>query len=79
MTNRIDRLEERELVERRPDPEDRRSLYVSLTGKGLNLVDRALAARIESAAESVSALCDREITTLETLLKKLVLSSECSA
>ena len=79
MTNRIDRLEERELVERRPDPQDRRSLYVRLTEKGVKLIDRALAARMECAAESVSALSDRETATLESLLRKLVLLSEGSA
>jgi DNA-binding MarR family transcriptional regulator len=78
MTNRIDRLEERELVRRRPDPEDRRSLYVQLTRKGLGLVDRAVTARMESAARSISALSDPEIETLEDLLKTLVLSSERS-
>ena len=78
MTNRIDRLEERDLVERRPDPEDRRSLYVKMTAKGLNLIDQALAARMESAAKSVSILSGSETATLEALLKKLVLSSERS-
>jgi DNA-binding MarR family transcriptional regulator len=79
MTNRIDRLEARELVERRPDPQDRRSLYVRLTEKGVDLIDLALAARMKCAAESVSALSDRETATLESLLRKLVLLSEGSA
>jgi DNA-binding MarR family transcriptional regulator len=39
MTNRIDRLEARELVERKPDLADRRALYVLLTRKGIDLID----------------------------------------
>jgi DNA-binding MarR family transcriptional regulator len=78
MTNRIDRLEERDLVERRPDPEDRRSLYVKLTAKGLNLIDQAVSARMKAAAASISILNDGETGTLEHLLKKLILSSERS-
>jgi DNA-binding MarR family transcriptional regulator len=78
MTNRIDRLEERGLVQRRPDPGDRRSLHVRLTKKGVDLMDRAISARIDSAARSLSSLSDRDSQTLERLLKKLVLSSERS-
>jgi DNA-binding MarR family transcriptional regulator len=42
MTNRIDRLAQRGLVARLPDPGDRRSILVALTPKGLALVDAAL-------------------------------------
>jgi DNA-binding MarR family transcriptional regulator len=76
MTNRIDRLEDRDLVERRPDPGDRRSISVRLTGKGLELIDRAVEARMESAARLVAALSDTESAAIEVLLKKLVLASE---
>src|SRR5690606_39108782 len=38
MTNRIDRLETMGLVERKPAPNDRRSLHVVLTPKGLELI-----------------------------------------
>lgn len=76
MTNRIDRLEDRGLVQRRPDPEDRRGLFVKLTPKGLELIDRAVAARLDSAAVSVAALSERESKHLEDLLKKLALSTE---
>src|SRR5262245_3696579 len=42
MTNRLDRLEQRGLVRRRPNPEDRRGLDVELTAKGRRLVDEAV-------------------------------------
>src|SRR5689334_17033429 len=41
MTNRIDRLTARELVERSPDPYDRRGVLVGLTGAGKRAVDGA--------------------------------------
>lgn len=76
MTNRIDRLEERGLVRRLPDPEDRRALYVQLTPKGRDLADRAVEARMQSATRSVAALSERERQKLEQLLKKLVSAFE---
>src|SRR3954447_8672015 len=43
MTNRIDRLAAARLVRRRPDPEDRRGVLVSLTELGRERVDEAFA------------------------------------
>lgn len=76
MTNRIDRLEERNLVERRPHPEDRRALYVSLTQKGTDLIDRAIEVRSEVAANFVSCLEEPERAELGHLLRTLVLESK---
>src|SRR5688572_27524247 len=42
MTNRVDRLEAAGLVDRRPDPADRRSSWVVLTRAGRTLVDAAV-------------------------------------
>ena len=42
MTNRIDRLEARGLVQREPDPDDRRGVRVVLTPEGRSQVDAAL-------------------------------------
>jgi DNA-binding MarR family transcriptional regulator len=43
MTNRIDRLAAADLVRREPDPSDRRGVLVTLTGRGQERVDAALA------------------------------------
>jgi DNA-binding MarR family transcriptional regulator len=43
MTNRVDRLERRGLVERRPSPTDRRGVIVRLTPAGQRTVDAAMA------------------------------------
>jgi len=43
MTNRIDRLEARGLVQRQDDPQDKRGVLVELTVAGLGRVDAAMA------------------------------------
>ena len=47
MTNRIDRLEQRGLLARSPDPADRRGVVVSLTPAGQEHVDAAMADLLE--------------------------------
>jgi DNA-binding MarR family transcriptional regulator len=73
MTNRIDRLEERGLVERRTDPTDRRSVIVRLTKKGQKLIDNAIHVRLDAARESLQELGKRELEQLADLLRILVL------
>ncbi len=75
MTNRIDRLEERGLVKRKPDPEDRRALYVVLTQKGVKLIEEAVEIRAREAARIVSCLKEADRTKLGHLLRKLVLEA----
>ena len=73
MTHRIDRLEAASLVERRPDPDDRRGVRVHLTGAGRRLVDRAVEARFEEASRIEGVLDPGEAETLARLLAKLEL------
>jgi DNA-binding MarR family transcriptional regulator len=74
MTNRIDRLEERGLVERSADPKDRRALRVHLTAAGLDLIDQALEVRFSTAEELTSRLTAGEVDELARLLRKLLLT-----
>lgn len=50
MTNRLDRLEQRGLVQRMPDPHDRRAVRVELTANGQDRVDQALDALLVAEA-----------------------------
>jgi DNA-binding MarR family transcriptional regulator len=79
MTNRIDRLEDWQLVMREPAPEDRRSLHVRLTTKGLMLIDKAVPLRLDEAADAVSGLTNQDRSQLATLLRKLLLHLETEA
>lgn len=72
MTNRIDRLEETGLVSRRPDPQDRRGVLVSLTAEGLARVDAALAELLDREQALLTGLRPAERDQLATLLRKLL-------
>jgi DNA-binding MarR family transcriptional regulator len=71
VTDVVDRLEERGLVTRAPDPADRRAMTVSLTSRGEAVLARVDAARGEEAAEFFGVLTDDERSHLATLLARL--------
>ncbi|HSM31670.1 MAG TPA: MarR family transcriptional regulator [Woeseiaceae bacterium] len=75
MTNRIDRLETRGLVRRRPDSSDRRGVNVSLTAKGRKLIDRAIQHRLDSARDSLRDLSPTQQRDLARLLRIAVLAA----
>jgi DNA-binding MarR family transcriptional regulator len=74
MTNRLDRLESAGLIVRERDPNDRRSILVSMTDKGRALFDEAVNAEAEEEQRLVGALTPEEQRRLNTLLRKLVLA-----
>jgi DNA-binding MarR family transcriptional regulator len=76
ITNRLDRLEERQLIERLPDPDDRRGTLVTLTPKGKALVDEAVGDHVANEARLLEALTKTERTELDRLLRKLLASLE---
>jgi len=76
MTNRIDRVESKGLVERVPNPEDRRGVLVGLTSKGKETIENILPERIDQAKKQVSFLSARERRQLAGLLRKLLAGME---
>lgn len=74
ITTRIDRLEERGLVERRPHPDDRRAVNIRLTAAGRRLVDEAVAARLATAEEQLKRLSTSERTQVSKALRKVFIS-----
>lgn len=74
MTNRLDKLEERGLVTRHDDPNDRRGILVSLTPEGLRMADSAVTAHVANEAGILSGLTASEQATLDGLLRKLLAS-----
>jgi DNA-binding MarR family transcriptional regulator len=72
ITDRVDRLAARDLVERDPNLHDRRSLKVTLTVQGKDLVDAALTDHDVAQTKRASKLTAKEQRTLDTLLKKLL-------
>lgn len=72
MTNRIDRLSERGLVDRSPDPSDRRGVLVGLTGPGKRAVDGAFETLLASERDLLAELSTAERRQLADLLKRLM-------
>ena len=72
MTNRIDRLEQRALVRRRPDPADGRGVLVRLQDAGRELVDTALADLLDRERAILASLDAADAAALATSLRRLV-------
>lgn len=72
MTNRIDRLAARGLVERLPDPNDRRGVLVKLTPEGREAVDGAFAALVDAERRLLAELPDEKRNQLASLLRTLM-------
>jgi DNA-binding MarR family transcriptional regulator len=76
MTNRLNRLEQRGLIERLPDPDDRRSLLVQLSDSGRELINRAVEHHLQLQARLLNALQPEQQRQLNDLLRQLLLSFE---
>jgi DNA-binding MarR family transcriptional regulator len=76
MTNRLDKLEERGLVSRRPDPKDRRGVQVELTDEGRELYESTVSAQARKEAMIAGALTKDEQRQLNALLRKIMLELE---
>ena len=72
MTNRLDRLESRGLVRRRPDPEDGRGVRVRLTDSGQALVDAAVTDLLTREKALLAALPDTDRDRLAGLLREVL-------
>ncbi len=74
VTGIVDRLEERALIERRPDPADRRVRRLAITAKGADLRERMLSRLFEPPA-ALERLPVAEQRTLRDLLRKALAES----
>jgi DNA-binding MarR family transcriptional regulator len=74
----LDRLERAGLVRRRPNPQDRRSVLVSLTDDGLRRIDEAMTLHAGVEQGIVGGLSAHEIAQLGDLLAKLLRTNDWS-
>ena len=72
MTNRVDKLTELGLVERRPHESDKRVVFVRLTPAGKEHVDCALEVLLSGEEELLSALDERQRREMTVLLSALL-------
>ena len=75
-TKRLDHLAEAGLIERRPDPTDRRGVLVRLTRKGKAIIDRAINDHVANEEHLLRSLTQRQRNTLDELLRKLLADLE---
>jgi DNA-binding MarR family transcriptional regulator len=78
MTNRIDRLVSAGLVSRRPDPQDKRGVLVTLTERGRTAVDAALEDLLRRERELLTGLDDGQRRELAALLRILLAPFDAS-
>ena len=78
MTNRIDRLTATGLVERHPDPQDKRGVQVQLTAKGKGLVDDTFADLLDRERELLDGLSPDNQGRLADLLRTLLVPFDTS-
>ncbi|MEV8375269.1 MarR family transcriptional regulator [Kribbella sp. NPDC056861] len=72
MTNRVDRLTARGLVERLPDPADRRGVIVQLTDAGRDSVDAAMADLLAHERDLLGSISERDQAKIARVLRELV-------
>jgi DNA-binding MarR family transcriptional regulator len=72
MTNRLDRLESAGLIERRPDPNDRRGKLIALTAVGKRVIDETITRHVANEERVLSVLTPAEQEKLNSLLRKLI-------
>jgi len=70
-TKRLDRLEQAGLIQREPDPDDRRGTLISLTPAGHELIDSVTEAHLDNERRLLAALDETEQRALADLLRKL--------
>lgn len=76
MTNRIDRLEQEHIVTRIRDPEDRRSVMVQLTPKGIELADRVMPILFAKEKQLLARFSTDDTQQLIPLLRQLLILLE---
>ncbi|GAB3223120.1 MarR family transcriptional regulator [Glycomyces halotolerans] len=71
LTGRLDKLEQAGLIERHPDPADRRALKIHLTKQGRHVIETAVRAGQEVNDAALAPLDPEERRQLDALMRKV--------
>ena len=72
MTRMIDRLEQKGLVRRNPNPDDRRATNLEITSAGRALYPQLIAAKEHVQAQFLRGFSGQEVRVLEQLLNRML-------
>ena len=76
MTAALDRLEEKGMIVRVPNPNDRRGSLVRLTEHGREVIDASMELHAEVEQKLVASLSAEDKADLQRLLRKLLIATE---
>jgi DNA-binding MarR family transcriptional regulator len=74
MTKVLKKLEDRNLIERIPSPNDKRSMLINLTKEGEVLIIECMEGLVESKEKLFSVLTQKEKKDLQNILAKVIYS-----
>ena len=72
MTGKLDRLERQGLIQRSPDPDDRRAIKLGITDFGRTLIDEAFTTSLSVYQSMLNEFSPTEVKNFEALLEKLL-------
>ncbi len=76
MTAALDRLEDKGMIVRVPNPNDRRGSLVRLTDRGREVIDASMELHAEVEHQLVAALNEQDAADLQRILRKLLIATE---
>ena len=76
MTKRLDQIADAGLIERRPDPHDRRGTLVALTPQGKATIDTAIEIHVRNETRLFEVLAPADRRSLDRLLRTLLAALE---
>lgn len=76
LTHRLTQLERAGLIEREIDPDDRRSVKIRITNKGIKTADKAIDMMVAESNEMYGAISVKDQRNLRTVLETLLDATE---
>ncbi|MDX1595563.1 MAG: MarR family transcriptional regulator [Nitrosopumilaceae archaeon] len=76
LVSMIDKLEQMELVKRKPDPEDRRNNLIYMTKKSENMINVIVECILEFRKKITSNISERDLETTKEVLRKMTMDAD---
>jgi DNA-binding MarR family transcriptional regulator len=76
MTAALDRLEQKGMIVRVPNPSDRRGSLVRLTERGREVIDASMEVHAEVEHKLIASLSEHDASDLQRILRQLLIATE---